>query len=56
MVAVEDLSSDTSDEKQKNDKEFNYKGKKNLFLKGLNVIIRSQSRQNLGLLNTNMNL
>ncbi len=55
MVAVEDLSSDTSDEEQKDDKEFKYKGKKNSSLKGPNVITRSQSRQTLGPLDTNAN-
>ncbi|CAI2185290.1 3321_t:CDS:2 [Funneliformis geosporum] len=42
MVAVEGLSSDISDEEQKDHKEFKYKEKKISFLKELKVITRSQ--------------
>nr|CAG8603795.1 510_t:CDS:2 [Entrophospora candida] len=38
MFAVKELSSDTSDEEQKDDKDLKYKGKKNTPSKGLNVI------------------
>ncbi|CAJ0651089.1 14744_t:CDS:2 [Entrophospora sp. SA101] len=48
MFAVKELSSDTSDEEQKDDKDLKYKGKNNTSSKGLNVITRSQSRQALG--------
>ncbi|CAG8627765.1 8600_t:CDS:1, partial [Ambispora gerdemannii] len=56
MVAVEELSSDRSDEEQKDNKEFKYKGKENLSLKGSNVVTRIQRRQALRSLDTNVNL
>jgi hypothetical protein len=47
-----DEESDSSDREQKDDNDFKYKG--NLFPKNSNVITRSQDRQILGFLDTNI--